>query len=57
MEMYPVYIKEYFQKCSLVIDRVDSILIDELTNGPILPCSLKTNGDKILKKKKRLFLL
>lgn len=45
MEMYPVYIKEYFQKCSLVIDRVDSILVVELTNGTILPRSLKTNGE------------
>ncbi|KAK8885869.1 hypothetical protein M9Y10_041326 [Tritrichomonas musculus] len=44
----PSYVGRYFNKCSLVIDEADTILIDELTNGTILSRPMLSNASEIL---------
>ena len=48
MEMCPGYITNYFNDCILLIDEVDSILIDEITNGTIISRPIKSNGSEVL---------
>ncbi|KAK8881401.1 hypothetical protein M9Y10_004137 [Tritrichomonas musculus] len=48
MENCPGHIGKYFKKCSLLIDEVDSILIDEITNGTIVSREMRTNAKEVL---------
>ena len=49
METCRGYVDEYFSSCGLLIDEVDSILIDEVTNGTIVSHEMKSNAIPILK--------
>ena len=48
MENCPGFINKYFDKCVLLIDEADSILIDEITNGTIISREMKSNARNVL---------
>lgn len=48
LEINPGEVDEYFDKCALLIDEADSILIDEITNGTIVSKEMKSNMKEVL---------